>query len=115
MPYIVDGPSVPVRVSFSTKELSKVEKKADALGLSRAAYIRSMVLEGKAKGYNLKPLQTHAEAVGEVAAAVRDMVALPHPDRWAYEADIERIEAMLQELIESEKKLIEDMTRRLQR
>ena len=115
MAYIIDGPAQTVHVSFGQKELSQIERKAAAVGLSRSAYVREMALTGKVKGYNLKSLQSHAEAVGEVAAAVRDMIAKDHPDRWAYEADIERIEDLLQQLVESEAALISDMTRRLKR
>lgn len=97
MPYIKDGPGQTVHVSFTAKEISGLDHKADALGLSRKAYVKRMALNGKVKGYNLKPIQDHSVALGEVAAAVRDMIAKPHPDRWAYEAwlapmeDINRI------------------------
>lgn len=115
MAHIIDGSPRTVHISFSPEELSKIDRKADGVGLSRSAYIRQMALTGKVKGYNLKPVESHAEAVGEVAAAVREMLALPHPDRWAYEADIERIEDLLRQLIESEAARISDMTRRLKR
>ena len=113
--YIKDAPNQTVHISFTAKELGYLDSKSNSVGLSRIAYIRRMALEGKAKGYNLKPMVVHAEAVGEVAAAVRDMIAKPHPDRWAYEADIERIEDLLRELVDSEKALMSDMTRRLKR
>ncbi len=117
--YVKDGPlaKVPVKVhvSFSQKEISRIDRKASSVGLTRTAYVRQMALEGKVKGYNLKPFLVHAEAIGEVVAAVRDMIAKEHPDRWAYEADIEKIQEQLQELIESEKNLDEKMTRRLKR
>lgn len=115
MPYIKDAPPTVVRLSFQPRDMSRIDFKADSIGLSRTAYIRRMALEGKVKGYNLKPIREHTVAVGEVAAAVRDMLALPHPDRWAYEADIERIESLLQDLIGTEKKLLATMTRRLTR
>ena len=115
MPYIKDAPPQVVRLSFQPKDMSTIDRRADSVGLSRTAYIRRMALEGKAKGYNFKPIREHTVAVGEVAAAVRDMLALPHPDRWAYEADIERIEDLLRELVNTEKILLADMTRRLKR
>ena len=115
MPYIIDGPPVKVHVSFTPKEIASIDRKAAAVGLHRPAYVRQMALEGKVKGYNLKPLLTHSEAIGEVVAAVRDMIAKEHPDRWAYEADHEKLQAQLAELIEGEKKLNEIMARRLKR
>ncbi len=117
--YIKDGPlaKVPVKVhvSFSQKEISRIDRKASSVGLTRTAYVRQMALEGKVKGYNLKPFLVHSEAIGEVAAAVRDMIAKEHPDRWAYEADLEKLQEQLAEIIESEQSLIADMTRRLKR
>ena len=115
MPYIIDGPPIKVHVSFSPKEIVSIDRKAASVGLHRPAYIRKMVLEGKVKGYNLKPVLEHSEAIGKVAAAVRDMIAKDYPERWAYEADLEKIQAQLQTLIDSEQKLIDDMTRRLKR
>lgn len=104
-----------VHVSFTAEEISQVEKKANSAGMKVPSYVRQMALTGKVKGYDLTPFQGHTEAIGEVAAAVRDMIALPHPDRWAYEADIERIEDLLVRLVESEQDLIAAMTRRLKR
>lgn len=115
MPYFIDGDPQTVHVSFSPKEISQLDRKASAVGLSRKAYVRQMALTGKVKGYNLSPILAHAEAVGELAAAVRDMLAKDHPDRWAYEADIERCEDLLRQILESEQSLVADMTRRLKR
>ena len=104
-----------LHIQYSDEELKTLERSAASVGLSRTAYVRQASLVGKVKGYSMKPVQAHSEAVGEVAAAVRDMIAQPHPDRWAYEADIERIEDLLKQLIDSEATLITDMTRRLKR
>ena len=104
-----------VHISFTPMELTQVDQKADKVGLSRVAFIRQMALTGKVKGYNFKPLLMHSDAVGNVAAAVRDMIEKEHPDRWAYEADIERIEDLLNQLLGSEQALISDLTRRLKR
>ena len=114
MPYIKDGPDRTVHIRFNPEEVSRVTNKAQSVGLSLPAYVREMALHGKVKGYNSKLLQEHTNAVGEVAAAVRDMLASDHPDRWAYEADIERIEDLLAKLVDSERSLIEQMRKKLQ-
>lgn len=104
-----------VHVSFTDEEITSVEKRASSAGMKIPSYVRQMALTGKVKGYDLTPFQKHTEAMGDVLAAVRDMLALPHPDRWAYEADIESIEDLLAHLAESEQDLIATMTRRLKR
>lgn len=115
MPYKIHSEPKTVHVEFKPEELTQLDRKANSVGLSRVAYVRQMALTGKSKGYNLEPMMAHSEALGEVAAAVRDMIAKDHPDRWAYEADIERIEDLLSQLIESEQSLVSDLTRRLKR
>ena len=114
MPYIKDGPDRSVHIRFKPQEVSRVTRKAQSAGLTVTAYVREMALSGKVRGYNPKLLQEHTTAVGEVAAAVRDMLAAPHADRWAYEADIERMEDLLTQLVESERSLIEMMQKKLQ-
>lgn len=115
MAYFKDATPRTVHIKFSPEEVSRLKRRADDVGIQFPTFVRQMALTGKVKGYNLKPIREHTEAVGEVAAAVRDMVALPHPDRWAYEADIERIEDLLKQLLDSEQALISVMTRRLSR
>lgn len=114
MAYIKDGPDRTVHIRFKPEDVSRVTRKAESVGLSLPAYVREMALTGRAKGYNPRLLQEHTNAVGNVVAAVRDILASSHPDRWAYEADIERIEDLLTELVESERSLIEQMQKKLQ-
>ena len=104
-----------VHIDFTPEEYDELKGKAEKVGLSVTAFIRTQALTGKTKGYNMAPLSEHSIVLGEVVREVKQMARKRDPNRWKYEADIERIETMLQDLVESEKVLCSTMTRRLKR
>ena len=104
-----------VHIDFTPEEYQALDERAKEVGLSVTAFVRSQSLTGKTKGYNMTPLLKHSTELGEVVREVRKMIGERNPDRWKYEADIERMETMLQELVESERTLCSTMSRRLKR
>ena len=104
-----------VHIDFTPEEYEVLKGKAENVGLSVTAFIRNQALTGKTKGYNMAPLSEHSIVMGEVVKEVKQMIRKRNPNRWKYEADIERLETMLQELVESEQMLCSTMARRLKR
>ena len=104
-----------IHIGYSPDELKRLDKLCEKVGMSRPAYLKTMGFDGKVKGYNLKAMEDFASAVGEVAAEIRKATSEPHPDRWAYETDIETIDEKLDQLIDMTSGLMEAITRRMKR
>lgn len=104
-----------IHIGYSPDELKRLDQLCEKVGMSRPAYLKTMGFDGKVKGYNLKAMEDFASAVGEVAAEIRKATSEPHPDRWAYEADIETIDEKLDQLIDMTSGLMETITRRMKR
>lgn len=108
-------PKKSVHLDFTPEEYEAILQKADSVGLTVTAFVRKQALEGKVKGYNMKPLADHAIKLGEVLNAIQSITRDPHRDRWMYEADLELIGDLTRALLEEEKALHEKMARRLKR
>lgn len=104
-----------IHIGYSPDELKRLDKLCEKVGMSRPAYLKTMGFDGKVKGYNLKAMEDFASAVGEVAAEIRKATSEPHPDRWAYEADIETIDEKLDQLIDMTSGVMETIIRRMKR
>lgn len=102
-------------ISYNDDENKVVEAKAKRVGLPVTAYIKQMSLEGAAKGYDMSPVIAHTETIGNFIAEVKAVAAAPHDDRWLYESDLERVEDLLTELLQTEHELLDVMKRKLRR
>ena len=116
-----DFPSPPppaartVHLSFSGQELEALDRKAAAVGLPRTAYIRQISLDGAVKGVDLAPVLAHTLQLSAVLETVRALAERPAPDRWAYEADLDRLRALLEQISADEQALLDRLTWRIER
>ena len=109
-------PAAPtVHHSFSGQELEALDRKAAAVGLPRTAYIRQISLDGAVKGVDLAPVLAHTLQLSAVLETVRALAERPAPDRWAYEADLDRLRALLEQISADEQALLDRLTWRIER
>lgn len=100
-------------ISFTLEENEMLQKRASAVGMEIAPFIKQQALHGTAKGFRLTPLTQHTITIAEIAQDIRNAVHTPHPDRWLYQADLEAIEDKLEELLQIESTILERVRRRL--
>lgn len=113
MAYIKGGPRINRHVSFTPEEDSKLRQRAAKVGMEVVPFIREEALHGTVRGFPLAPINQHAEAIGQIAQAVRKVADRQHPDRWLYEADLEEIENKLAEILAIEKDIQERLRQRM--
>lgn len=113
MPYIINGPRVNRHVSFTQEENDLLCKRAAKVGMEVVPFIKQEALHGTVKGFPLAVLSRHANAIGEIVKAARELAARPHPDRWKYEADLEEMNDKLDKILEIERTIQEGVRRRM--
>ena len=102
-------------IGYDDYENKRIEIRAARVGLPVTAYIKKMSLEGSVRGVNMEPILAHTKMLGDLLAAVKEVATRPHEDQWLYEADLERIEDLMNETLESEKLFLEEVKRKLRR
>lgn len=112
MAYIEGSKGVTRHVYFSPKENGQIETWAWQAGMEIVPYIRHMALHGIVRSVDLSAVRKHGEQIGEVLRAVRQFTEAPHPDRWLYEADLERLEDKLTELVALETAILQSLQER---
>jgi len=100
-------------IQFSPEDEKKVRAKAEKAGLTVTAYIKSRALNSRVsrKPIRLYPIVDHIETLDKVVEEIRKITTNPHKDRWLYEADLERIDRKLDELLQTEQELVEKIWR----
>ena len=100
-------------IQFSPEDEKKIRDKAEQAGMTVTAYIKSKALNSRArrKPIRIYPIVDHIEALDKVVEEIRKITTNPHKDRWLYEADLERIDRKLDELLQTEQELAEKIWR----
>jgi len=101
------------QISFSPQEDQVIQNRARSAGMSISSFLKRQVLSGSVKTFNLDPLSNHVETIGRIAHDVQIIASMPHPDRWLYQADWEKIEDQLDTLLTLEKDIQEQIRRRI--
>jgi len=101
------------QISLSPQENQTLQKRAESAGMPVSPFIKRQALSGSVKVLNLPPLSNHADVIGKIAHDVRIIVSTPHPDRWLYQADLEKIEDSLDSLLIVEKNIQEEIRHRM--
>lgn len=100
-------------VQFSLDDNELIKAKASLAGMKVSTYLRYVglgaIVPPAPLPFDVSPILDHTECLNELAATVRVIADKPHPDRWCYEADIERIEDTLLKILQSERELIDEI------
>ena len=100
-------------ISFTAEENQIIQERAHSVGMEITPFIKQEALHGMAKGFQLCALTQHTIAIAEIAQDIHRVVHTPHPDRWLYQADLERIEDKLDNLLEIEAAILTRLRRRM--
>lgn len=84
--------------TFYGEEEEKLQARATLAGMKVPQYIRHMALTGRVRVFDLTPLLKQEEQIGKVMQLCQKVINQPHPDRWLYQYDLERIEDELEVL-----------------
>ena len=101
------------RIRLSEQEDLQLRERAAGAGMSITAFVKRAALSGPIKVLEFSSLSQHSLAIGEIAHDIHEAVASSHPDRWLYQADLERIEDKLNELIQIECSIQTQIRRRI--
>ena len=122
MAYIIDSPKKRTEpthhIRFHPDDEARLVAKAKQAGMSVNAYIKSRALNSRAPRKrvssfpNVAHIITHIEAMDRLAQEIRIMIKKPHTDRLLYEADLERIDQKLTELLRTENTLVDACMKR---
>ena len=100
-------------IRFSKEDHELLQSRAAKAGMTLSAYVRACALHSEIKSVDFPVLTQHAVAVGDAVYAIRTACSSPHPDRWLYQADLERIEEKLDNLIIIETDIQNQLRRKL--
>ena len=92
-------PYISHRIRLSEQENIRLKNRAEKAGMSVSSFIKRAALSAPIKVLTLSALTQHALAIGEIARDIQTAITVPHPDRWLYQADLERIEDKLEQLL----------------
>lgn len=101
------------QISLSPQEDQLVPTRADRAGMPVSSFIKRQALSGSVKTLNLSSLSDHIDSIGRIACDVHGIASAPHVDRWLYQADLEKIEGHLENLLTIEKDIQEQIRRRI--
>ena len=77
------------------------------------SFIKRAALSNTIKILDMPVLSQHIVSIGEIANGIHAATSLSHPDRWLYQADLERIEDKLDQLIAIETDIQESIRRKM--
>lgn len=86
-------------IRLSEQEDQIVREKASTAGMSVSSFIKRAALSKTIKVFDIPILSQHIVSIGGIAHDIHVAISLPHQDRWLYQADLERIEDKLDQLL----------------
>ena len=100
-------------ISLSEQEDQRLRKRAESAGMTVTAFIKRAALSNTIKILDMPIISQHVIAIGTIANDIHAATSFPHPDRWLYQADLERIEDTLDQLIAIESDIQESIRRKM--
>ena len=98
-------------VQFNSEDNERIKAKASMADMKVSTYLRHVGLHSVVPPpppfFDVIPILNHTETLNDLVADVREIADRPHPDRWRYEADIEKIDDTLRLILQTELELIE--------
>lgn len=101
-------------IRFHPDDEQKIREKAEKSGMSVNAYIKSRALSSRPRKMPTHSyiIVDHTFALDEVVSEIRKAAAVPNQAQWLYQADLERIDRKLTELLRTERELVEAFNKR---